>query len=94
MIEQFELSNDKELQGLFPALDGTEKIIEVVIPFSGGKSFAYQAAAALLISDLQEKGVVAITSYNQRRTIFTDDVIAEINKSILEQKEQLQNAKY
>lgn len=39
-----------------------------------------------MMAELQSQGKIVITSFNERRTIFTDDILAEINQNIESQK--------
>lgn len=88
MIEQYDLDNTQELQDMFPALDGSEKIKEIVVPKGSTKSFYYQRDVVGVMSKLQNDGYIVLVSFIQRQEIFTPEIIETINSSIAEQKAQ------
>lgn len=88
MIQEHEITNNEELQKLFPALDGSEKVIEMVVPFGGNKSFYFQHGMMETYTRLRSGGDIVIISYNERQSVFTPELCEQINESISVQKNE------
>lgn len=89
MIQTYEIENDSSFREMFSAIDKSDRCVEMVVPFAGGKSFAFQQEMVGKMNELHSEGAIVLVSFNQRKTVFTSAIIEEINQSFVEQKAAL-----